>query len=46
MLLLGSTNVALHLDFAATEFDMRTEPPLLAVHRLVGGELVTHIQPV
>ena len=39
VLLLGSTHVALHLDFAATEFDMRSEPPLLAVHRMVDGEL-------
>jgi 3',5'-cyclic AMP phosphodiesterase CpdA len=46
VLLLGSTQVALHLDFAATEFDMRTEPPLLAVHRMVDGELVSHVQPV
>jgi 3',5'-cyclic AMP phosphodiesterase CpdA len=46
VLLLGSTHVALHLDFAATEFDMRTEPPLIAVHRMVDGELVTHLQPV
>ncbi len=46
VLLLGSTHIALHLDFAATEFDMRTEPPLLALHRMVDGELVSHLQPV
>jgi len=46
VLLLGSTHVALRLDFAATDFDMRTEPPLIAVHRMVDGELVSHLQPV
>ena len=46
VLLLGSTHVALHLDFAATDFDMRTELPLIAVHRMVDGELISHIQPV
>lgn len=46
VLLLGSTQVALHLDFAATEFDMRSEPALLAIHRMVNGELVSHLQPV
>jgi 3',5'-cyclic AMP phosphodiesterase CpdA len=46
VLLVGSTQVALRLDFAAPEFDMRTEPPLLAVHRMVDGELVSHLQPV
>jgi 3',5'-cyclic AMP phosphodiesterase CpdA len=46
VLLLGSTHVALHLDFDATEFDMRTEPPLIAVHRMADGELVSHLQPV
>jgi 3',5'-cyclic AMP phosphodiesterase CpdA len=46
VVLLGSTHVALHLDFAATEFDMRTEAPPIAVHRMVEGELVSHIQPV
>lgn len=46
VLLLGSTHVALHLDFTATAFDMRTEAPLLAVHRMVDGELVSHLQPV
>jgi 3',5'-cyclic AMP phosphodiesterase CpdA len=46
VLLLGSTHVALRLDFAATEFDMRAEPPLIAVHRMVDGALVSHLQPV
>jgi 3',5'-cyclic AMP phosphodiesterase CpdA len=46
VLLLGSTHVALRLDFAATEFDMRAEPALIAVHRMVDGELVSHLQPV
>jgi 3',5'-cyclic-AMP phosphodiesterase len=46
VLLLGSTQVALRLDFEAIEFDMGHEPPQMAVHRMVDGELLSHLQPI
>jgi hypothetical protein len=44
--MLGGTRTQLRLDFGADVFEMLEQPPLLAVHRLVDGELVTHLQPV
>jgi 3',5'-cyclic AMP phosphodiesterase CpdA len=41
-----STNVQATLDLGATTADLTSEPPSLLVHALVGGELVTHVQPV
>jgi 3',5'-cyclic-AMP phosphodiesterase len=43
---LSSTNLQMRLDFAETEFRTRHEPPLIAVHALVEGEVVSHLQPV
>jgi 3',5'-cyclic AMP phosphodiesterase CpdA len=33
------------LDFELTDFEMSADPPAFAVHTLVGGRLVFHIQP-
>jgi 3',5'-cyclic AMP phosphodiesterase CpdA len=41
-----STNVQATLDLGATTVELTTEPPSLLVHALVGGEVVTHVQPV
>jgi Icc protein len=41
-----STYVQGLLDFAATELELSADPPGFAVHALVDGELVSHIQPV
>jgi 3',5'-cyclic AMP phosphodiesterase CpdA len=43
---LNSTHKQARLDFAAQDFDMVREPPMLAVHVLVDGELVSHLQTV
>jgi 3',5'-cyclic AMP phosphodiesterase CpdA len=43
---LNSTHLQARLDFAAREFDMVREAPMLAVHVLVDGELVSHLQPI
>lgn len=34
------------LDFGLTDFEMSTDPPAFAVHTLVDGRLVSHIQPI
>lgn len=41
-----STNLQSRLDFAAEEFTVVREPPAIAVHALLDGELVSHLQPV
>ncbi|HUB98952.1 MAG TPA: hypothetical protein VMS11_03920, partial [Solirubrobacterales bacterium] len=33
------------LDFGLTEFEMSADPPGFAVHTLVDGRLVSHLQP-
>jgi hypothetical protein len=34
------------LRFGATRFEVVDEPPAFAVHALVDGEIVSHLQPV
>jgi 3',5'-cyclic AMP phosphodiesterase CpdA len=34
------------LDFGLTDFEMSSDPPAFVVHTLVGGRLVSHIQPI
>jgi 3',5'-cyclic AMP phosphodiesterase CpdA len=34
------------LDFTLTDFEMSADPPAFAVHTLVGGRLVSHLQPI
>lgn len=34
------------LDFSLTDFKMSADPPAFAVHTLVDGKLVSHIQPI
>ena len=46
VVMLGGTRTQLRLDFGADVFEMVEQPPLLAVHQLVDGELVSHLQPV
>jgi 3',5'-cyclic AMP phosphodiesterase CpdA len=41
-----STNLQIKLDFAAEDFAIVRQPPAIAVHALVDGELVSHLQPV
>ena len=41
-----STNIQARLEFGVNEFNMVAETPGLAVHALVNGELVSHIQPI
>lgn len=41
-----STYVQGLLDFRATQLELSADPPGFAVHALVDGELVSHIQPV
>jgi 3',5'-cyclic AMP phosphodiesterase CpdA len=41
-----STNLQSKLDFGAEEFTVVREPPAIAVHALLDGELVSHLQPV
>jgi 3',5'-cyclic AMP phosphodiesterase CpdA len=46
VLTVPSTYVQGLLDFDATELELSADPPGFAVHALVDGELVSHIQPV
>jgi Icc protein len=41
-----STNLQIKLEIGAPDFDIVREPPAFAVHVLVDGELVSHLQPV
>jgi 3',5'-cyclic AMP phosphodiesterase CpdA len=41
-----STNLAMRLDIGSDEFLVQHEPPAFALHVLVDGELVSHLQPV
>jgi hypothetical protein len=34
------------LDFRSREFQLIDEPPGFAVHAWLGGDLVSHVQPV
>jgi 3',5'-cyclic AMP phosphodiesterase CpdA len=46
VLTLSSTQIQHRLNFAARDFDLVQEPPDVAVHVLVDGEIVSHVQPV
>jgi Icc protein len=46
VLAVPSTYVQVRLDFDAEEIEISTDPPAFAVHALVDGELVSHVQPV
>jgi 3',5'-cyclic AMP phosphodiesterase CpdA len=41
-----STNLQAKLEFGAEDFTIVREPPAFAVHALVDGELVSHLQPI
>lgn len=41
-----STNLQARLEIGARAFDFRPEPPGFLVHVELGGELVTHLQPL
>jgi hypothetical protein len=41
-----STNLQARLELGARAFDFRPEPAGFLVHAELGGELVTHLQPV
>jgi 3',5'-cyclic-AMP phosphodiesterase len=41
-----STYVQGLLDFRATQLELSADPPAFAVHALLDGRLVSHIQPV
>lgn len=46
VLAIPSTDVQLALDLAPNDMRFAREPPCFALHLLVGGRLVSHIQPV
>jgi 3',5'-cyclic AMP phosphodiesterase CpdA len=46
VLTIPSTSLQLALDFDADELRFVDEPPSFAVHRLVAGRLVSHLQPI
>lgn len=46
LMVVPSTYVQGKLDFDAHEIQLADEPPAFAIHALIGGELVSHIQPV
>jgi Icc protein len=46
VLAVPSTYLQARLDFRPTELELVAEPPGFAIHVLVGGEVVSHIQPV
>jgi hypothetical protein len=41
-----STNLQAKLEIGAEGFTIVREPPAIAVHALVDGEVVSHLQPV
>ena len=41
-----STNLQARLEIGAREFDFRPEPPGFLLHAELGGELVSHLQPL
>jgi hypothetical protein len=41
-----STYIQGLLDFSATELALSDDPPGFAVHALVDGKLVSHVQPI
>ena len=46
VLTVPSTYVQARLDFRAEEFELAAEPAGFAVHAVLDGELISHIQPV
>ena len=46
ILAIPSTGVQLKFDFDEPEIQFAGEPPCFALHALVDGRLVSHIQPV
>lgn len=46
MLTVPSTYVQARLDFTLQESELAAEPAAFAVHAVVEGELISHIQPV
>lgn len=46
VLAIPSTDAQLALDFVAPELKFVHEPPCFAVHTLIDGELVSHVQPI
>jgi 3',5'-cyclic AMP phosphodiesterase CpdA len=42
----ASTNIQAALDFETPEMALASEPPSILVHVPLGGEIVTHVQPV
>jgi 3',5'-cyclic-AMP phosphodiesterase len=46
VLAVPSTYVQARLDFGAEEVHLSADPPGFAVHAMVGGDLVSHVQPV
>jgi hypothetical protein len=46
VLTVPSTYVQARLDFTLQESELAAEPAGLAVHAVVDGELISHIQPV
>jgi 3',5'-cyclic AMP phosphodiesterase CpdA len=46
VLTIPSTYIQARLDFSAEEIELVSEPAAFAVHAVVDGELVTHLQPV
>lgn len=40
-----STYVQARLDFEAKEIELAAEPASFAVHAVVDGELISHVQP-
>jgi 3',5'-cyclic-AMP phosphodiesterase len=46
VLVAPSTYLQLELDFEGHEIEMTPEPPGFAVHALIDGALVSHVQPV
>ena len=41
-----STNLQAKLEIGTDGFTVVREPPAIAVHALVAGELVSHLQPI
>jgi hypothetical protein len=46
VLTVPSTHVQARLNFAMQEMELSPEPAGFAVHAVVDGELVSHVQPV
>jgi hypothetical protein len=46
VLTVPSTYVQARLDFAAQELELAAEPAGFALHAVLDGEVVSHVQPV